>query len=51
MIISGFSETERVKEALKIGAGPYVKKPYTLDDIGRVIKAYLEEKNEEKNER
>lgn len=34
IIASGFSETERVKEAQKLGAGQYVKKPYTLQNIG-----------------
>lgn len=28
IIVSGFSETDRVKEAQKLGAGAYVKKPY-----------------------
>jgi len=34
IIASGFSETERVKEAQSLGAGQYVKKPYTLQNIG-----------------
>lgn len=34
IIASGFSETERVKEAQKLGAGQYIKKPYTLQNIG-----------------
>ena len=42
IIASGFSETERVKEAQKIGAGQYVKKPYTLEKIGNAIKNELE---------
>jgi YesN/AraC family two-component response regulator len=27
IIVSGFSETERVKEAQRLGVGAYVKKP------------------------
>jgi len=34
IIASGFSETEQVKKAQKLGAGQYVKKPYTLQNIG-----------------
>jgi CheY-like chemotaxis protein len=41
IIASGFSETDRVKEAQKLGAGSYVKKPYTLEKIGLAIKAEL----------
>lgn len=35
---SGFSETERVREAQKLGAGQYIKKPYSLEKIGRAVK-------------
>lgn len=41
IIASGFSESIRVKEALELGAGSYVKKPYLLEIIGRAIKAEL----------
>ena len=42
IIASGFSETARVKEARKIGAGAYVKKPYSLEDIGLTVRAQLD---------
>jgi CheY-like chemotaxis protein len=42
IIASGFSETDRVKEALKLGAGDYIKKPYTLEKIGTTVKRELE---------
>ncbi len=42
IIASGFSETERVKEAIKLGAGQYIKKPYTFEKIGMALKAELE---------
>jgi len=42
IIASGFSETERVKEAQKLGAGEYIKKPYTLEQIGLAVKKELE---------
>jgi PAS domain S-box-containing protein len=41
IIASGFSETERVREAQKLGAGAYIKKPYTLEKIGLAVKAEL----------
>lgn len=41
IIASGYSESVRVKEALQLGAGSYVKKPYLLENIGRAIKAEL----------
>jgi PAS domain S-box-containing protein len=42
IIASGYSESTRVKEALELGAGTYVKKPYLLEKIGRAIRAELE---------
>jgi two-component system, cell cycle sensor histidine kinase and response regulator CckA len=42
IIASGFSETDRVKEVQRLGAGAYVKKPYTLEKIGLAVKAELE---------
>ncbi|MBC8392713.1 MAG: response regulator [Deltaproteobacteria bacterium] len=42
IIASGFSETDRIKEAKKLGAGQYVKKPYTLEKIGLAVKEELE---------
>ena len=41
VIASGFSETNRVKKAQSLGAGSYVKKPYTLEKIGLAVKAEL----------
>jgi len=41
IITSGFAETKRVKEALSLGAGAYVKKPYMLETIGQALHAEL----------
>ena len=41
IIASGFSETWRVKEAQRLGAGAYVKKPYTIEKIGQAVIAEL----------
>ncbi|MBW1669888.1 MAG: response regulator [Deltaproteobacteria bacterium] len=42
LIVSGFSETERVKEAQGLGAGEYVKKPFLLEKIGMAARAELD---------
>ena len=42
IIVSGFSETDRVKKAQRLGAGTYVKKPYTIERIGMAVKTELE---------
>ena len=41
IITSGYSETERVKEAQRLGATSYVKKPYLIEKIGNVVRAEL----------
>ena len=41
VIASGFAESDRVKEAQRMGAGAYVKKPYTLETIGIAVKRAL----------
>ena len=46
IIVSGFSETERVKKAQEIGAGTYVRKPYILEKIGLAVKGALLKVNE-----
>jgi len=38
IIASGFAETEDVKAAQKLGAGKYIKKPYTIEKIGMAVK-------------
>jgi len=42
IIASGFAETERVKKAQRLGAGKYLKKPYTLEKIAVAVKSELE---------
>jgi two-component system, cell cycle sensor histidine kinase and response regulator CckA len=41
IIASGFSETDRVREALRLGAGPYIRKPYTWLKLGQAVKAAI----------
>lgn len=42
IIVSGFSETERVSKAQALGAGAYVKKPYVLETLGLAVRKELE---------
>jgi signal transduction histidine kinase len=42
IIVSGFSESDDVKAALQLGAGGFMKKPYSLDRFGRLVKDVLE---------
>jgi len=41
IIVSGFSQSRKAQETLKLGAGQYVKKPYTIEKIGLAIKNEL----------
>ena len=41
IIASGFSETDRVRKAQILGAGPYLRKPYTLEKLGVAVKEEL----------
>jgi PAS domain S-box-containing protein len=42
VIVSGFSETDRVNQAQELGAGAYVRKPYMVERLGSAIKKELE---------
>jgi PAS domain S-box-containing protein len=41
IILSGFSETDEVKNTQSLGAGKYLKKPITLEKLGMAIKEEL----------
>jgi CheY-like chemotaxis protein len=43
IIVSGFSETERVKKIQALGAGAYVKKPYVLETLGLAVRKELDQ--------
>lgn len=43
IIVSGYSETDRVKKAQDLGAGAYVRKPYVMEKIGMAIRKQLDE--------
>ena len=42
IIVSGFSESDRVKAVQSLGAGGYVKKPYVIDKLGLAVKEELD---------
>jgi signal transduction histidine kinase/CheY-like chemotaxis protein len=42
ILVSGFSETERVRETQRLGAGAYVRKPYLLEMIGLAVRNELD---------
>ncbi len=42
IIASGFSESDDVRETLALGASGFIKKPYTIEEIGLAVKMALE---------
>jgi CheY-like chemotaxis protein len=42
LIVSGYSETARVRKAQRLGAGAYVKKPFDIQTIGLAIRGELD---------
>ncbi len=43
IIASGYSENDRVRRTQHLGAGTYIKKPYTINALGKAIKRELQE--------
>ncbi len=44
VITSGYSKTNDVEKAQKLGAGPFIKKPYSLEGLGLGIKEELDKR-------
>jgi two-component system, cell cycle sensor histidine kinase and response regulator CckA len=42
VIVSGFSESDRVSSAQALGAGVYVKKPYIIEKLGMAVRKELD---------
>lgn len=42
IIASGYAKTKEVDKAQELGAGKYIKKPYTLEKVGLAVKEELE---------
>ncbi|MFW8599942.1 response regulator [Desulfobacterota bacterium M19] len=43
VIATGFSETDEVRKAQNMGAGILIKKPYTLNQLGKAVKLELQQ--------
>ncbi len=41
IIVSGFSESNDVKATLQLGANEFIKKPYSIELLGRTVKSVL----------
>lgn len=41
IIASGFSENDDVKAALQLGASEFIRKPYSIEQLGRAVKRVL----------
>jgi PAS domain S-box-containing protein len=44
IIASGYTETERINQARDLGAGDYIKKPYSLSKIGSAVRRELDKR-------
>jgi len=42
IIASGYAENKQVNETQKLGAGAYIRKPYTMENIGVAIRKELD---------
>jgi signal transduction histidine kinase/ActR/RegA family two-component response regulator len=47
LIVSGYSKSDRVREAQRLGAGAFVRKPYTLLQIARALRRELDRRPQE----
>jgi DNA-binding NtrC family response regulator len=44
IIVSGYSENDRVRKTKEMGAGGFIQKPYILEKIGVAVKKELDRK-------
>ncbi len=42
IIASGYAETDRVREALRLGAGAFIGKPYSIETLGQAVRTELD---------
>jgi signal transduction histidine kinase/CheY-like chemotaxis protein len=42
ILLSGFAESERVAEAQRLGAGPYLRKPATRNELAKAVRSELD---------
>ncbi len=41
IIVSGFSENREVQQTMALGAGTFIRKPYTLEQLGKAVQTIL----------
>ncbi|HPI92889.1 MAG TPA: response regulator [Deltaproteobacteria bacterium] len=44
LIVSGYSETDRVQKAIRLGVGAYIRKPYSLNDLAKAVRTELDKR-------
>jgi YesN/AraC family two-component response regulator len=44
IIVSGFSESDRVRAARDLGSGAYVRKPYITEKLGLAVRKEMDRK-------
>lgn len=42
IVVSGYSESDDVKATLRLGASAFIKKPYSIDQLGKMVKEVLD---------
>lgn len=42
VVVSGFAETDRVREILTLGTTRYLKKPYTFSELAHAVRSALD---------
>ena len=47
IIVSGYSASSKIQEAQKLGAGQFVKKPFTIEELGIAVKKELERQHDD----
>ena len=45
IISSGYSESDQVRKMQKLGAGSYIQKPYSMEDLARAVRTELDRKS------
>jgi CheY-like chemotaxis protein len=43
ILVSGYSENSRVQKALALGAGRYIRKPYSIETLGVALRTTIQE--------
>ncbi len=44
IVVSGYAESDRVQELLRLGTGSYLRKPYSMEKLGLAVRGELDRK-------